>query len=156
NRQKGLASSGRRTRGGQKTDRSPTTRGTPVTSSGAIWVPSSERQGRTAAAAARCTISVLPRPGGPSSKTLCCAASAGKILSTSRRVTVSSAGALSPAPVVAVALIVVPSVEFCGAVAPMKAPISLLSLTGRRRPVRHGDDSCSNCHLSGPHGVHRL
>ena len=44
--------SGNSTRGGQNTVRSPTMRGTPLTSSGAIWVPNSDRQGRPASAAA--------------------------------------------------------------------------------------------------------
>ncbi len=42
----------RQQRGGQKTERSPTMRGMPETSSGAICVPSSERQGRPASRAA--------------------------------------------------------------------------------------------------------
>ena len=58
-------------RGGQNTERSPTMRGTPLTSSGAICVPSSERHGRPASAAAWDTISDLPTPGGDSNRKLC-------------------------------------------------------------------------------------
>ena len=47
----GCGTSGNRTRGGQNTLRSPMMRGMPLTSSGAIWVPTSERHGRLAAAA---------------------------------------------------------------------------------------------------------
>ena len=44
--------SGRSSRGGQNTLRSPTIRGMPLTSSGAIWVPSSDRHGRPISCAA--------------------------------------------------------------------------------------------------------
>ena len=46
-------------------------RGTPLTSSGAICVPSSDLHGRPASAAACRTTSDLPTPGGDSSSTLC-------------------------------------------------------------------------------------
>src|SRR2546425_66786 len=62
NRQNGSGFSGRSTRGGQKTERSPTMRGMPLTSSGAICVPTSERHGSPAAAPA--WGGATPSPGG--------------------------------------------------------------------------------------------
>ena len=62
----GSGRSGSRTRGGQNTDRSPTIRGMPLTSSGAICVPSSDRHGRSARTwRAWCTGSRTPRSSSP-------------------------------------------------------------------------------------------
>jgi hypothetical protein len=74
NRQNGSGRSGSSTRGGQKTDRSPTMRGMPLTSSGAIWVPSRERHSSPAWPAICATLADLPTPGGDSSSRLWSAA----------------------------------------------------------------------------------
>ena len=67
-------------------------RGTPLTSSGAICVPSSDRQGRPASCAAWYTVSDLPTPGGASRRKLCSWAMHWMSFFACCRVIVSSSG----------------------------------------------------------------
>lgn len=56
-------------RGGQNSLRPATIRGTPMMSSGASWLPSSETQGRPTAAANCSTMEDFPMPGAPQMNT---------------------------------------------------------------------------------------